>query len=115
MQKDDLVYVGHMLDMARKAEEKIKGKNRSDYDRDENLRMALTHLIQVIGEAARHVSPEFQREHQGIPWKNIIGMRNKVVHDYMHVDYDILWDVVTADLPSLITELLNILPPEEAS
>ena len=58
--KDDLVYIGHMLDMARKASEKVKGKSRKDYDEDENLRLALAYLIQIIGEAARRVSPEFQ-------------------------------------------------------
>ena len=59
MQKDDMVYVGHMLDMANKAVEKVQGRTREDYDQDENLRITLAHLIQVIGEAARRVSPEF--------------------------------------------------------
>ena len=53
MPKDDLVYVGHMLDTAKKALEKVQNKDRSAYDADENLRMALVHLIQVLGEAAR--------------------------------------------------------------
>src|SRR5438046_4301716 len=98
MQKDDLVYTGHMLDMAPKAADKVAGKTRAEYDEDENLRMALAHLIQVIGEAARHVSPEFCRSHATIPWKQIIGMRHRVVHDYLHVDYDIVWAVVSVDL-----------------
>ena len=108
MQKDDSVYVGHMLDMARKAMEKIRGMNRSEYDADEDLRMALTHLIQTIGEAARGVSPAFQRRHESIPWRQIIGMRHKVVHDYLQVDYDLVWDVVTADLSRLVAELERI-------
>ena len=53
MPKDDLVYVGHMLDTARKAVEKARDMSRADFDRDENLRLALAHLIQIIGEAAR--------------------------------------------------------------
>lgn len=104
MQKDDKVYIKHMLDTARKVAEKVKGKERAAFDKDENLRMALAHLIQVIGEAARRVSERFQKEHSDIPWSNIIGMRNKVIHDYMHVDYDIVWDVATADLPGLISQ-----------
>ena len=111
MRKDDLVYVGHMSDMARKALEKNAGKSRSKYDGDETLRMALAHLVQVIGEAARHVSPEFQEAHPGIPWRAIIGMRNKIVHDYLHVDYDLVWDVVAVDLPPLIAELDKVVPP----
>ncbi len=78
MQKDDLVYAGHMLDTGRKAMSKIGGRTRADYDQDENLRMALAHLIQVLGEAARRVSPAFQQAHAEIPWKQIIGMRHKL-------------------------------------
>jgi uncharacterized protein with HEPN domain len=113
MQKDDSVYVGHMLDTARKATEKIRGLTRAEYDADEDLRMALTHLIQTIGEAARGVSAEYQRGHASVPWRQIIGMRHKVVHDYLHVDYDLVWDVVTADLPRLVAELERIARPDE--
>ena len=108
MNKDDLVFVGHMLDMAQRAIEKVREKDRVRYDLDENLRMALTHLLQTLGEAARKVSPGFQRVHPDIPWRQIVGMRHKVVHDYLHVDYDIVWHVVTVDLPPLVVELQRI-------
>lgn len=111
MRKDDLVYAGHMLDMARKAAEKVKGKTRADFDQDENLRMALTHLIQVIGEAARRVSQTFQQAHPQIPWRQVVGMRNRVVHDYLHVDFDIVWDVASVHLPALAVELEKMVPP----
>ena len=68
--------------------------------------------MQVIGEAARHVSPDLQRANPQIPWSRIIAMRHKVVHDYLHVDYDIVWDVVTADLPPFMADLEKIVPPE---
>jgi uncharacterized protein with HEPN domain len=111
MQKDDLVYAGHMLDTARKATSKIAGQAREEFDRDENLRLALAHLIQVLGEAARRVSPAFQQAHPEVPWKQIVGMRHKVVHDYLQVDFDIVWAVVTADLPPLIADLERFVPP----
>jgi uncharacterized protein with HEPN domain len=111
MQKDDLVYAGHMLDTARKAASKIVGMTREDYDQDENLRMALAHMIQTLGEAARRIAPDFQQARPEIPWKQIIGMRHKVVHDYLHVDYDIVWAVVTTDLPPLIAQLERFVPP----
>ena len=98
MQKDDLAYVGHMLDMARLAVSKVRGLSRADYDRDENLRFALAYLVQTVGEAARQVSPEFQRAHPDIPWRRIIGTRHRIVHDYLHVDYDIIWDVATVGM-----------------
>ncbi len=100
--------------MARKARAKVEGKSRTDFDADENLRLALAHLIQTIGEAARHVSPAFQQAHPSVPWGLIVGMRHKVVHDYLHVDYDIVWDVVTSDLPSLAAALEEFVPPAES-
>lgn len=112
MQKDDLVYAGHMLDMARKALGLIRGKDRRDYNSDEALRFALAHLIQVIGEAARHVSKKFCDVNSQIPWKAIIGMRHKVVHDYMNVDEDVVWDTVVKELPPLVKELEKIVPAE---
>jgi uncharacterized protein with HEPN domain len=81
MSPRDLVYVGHMLDMARKAVSKTQGISRETYDADENLRLALIHLVQTIGEAGRQVSREFRDNHFDIRWADIIGMRHKVVHD----------------------------------
>ena len=101
----DLVYVGHMLDMARKAVSKTESTSRETYDSDENLRLALIHLIQTIGEAARQVSREFCNNHPEIRWADIVGMRHKVVHDYLGVDEDIVWQVATEDLPKLVTSL----------
>jgi uncharacterized protein with HEPN domain len=115
MSPRDLVYVGHMLDMARKAVEKTTGLSRDTYDEDENLRLALTHLVQVIGEAGRRVSSEFTVEHPEIPWAEIVGMRHKVVHDYLGVDEDIVWEVVTDDLPKLVTALERLIPPASTS
>ncbi len=111
MSPRDSAYVGHMLDMARKAVAKTNGVTRDIYERDENLRLALTHLVQVIGEAGRRVSREFCDEHPEIPWQDIVGMRHKLVHDYMGVDEDIVWQVVTEDLPPLTASLEKLLEP----
>jgi uncharacterized protein with HEPN domain len=110
MQKDELVYAGHMLDIARLAAAKVHGVSREQYDADDNLRLALAHLIQTMGEAARRVSSAFQESHREIPWRAIVGMRHKVVHDYLHVDFDIVWDVVTAELSPLISQLERLVP-----
>ena len=108
MPKDELVYVGHMLDTIRTALRLVAGKTRRDYDQDEVLRLALVHLVQVIGEAARRVSPEFSAAHPQIPWKAIIGMRHKVVHDYLGVDEEVVWDTVIHELPQLVRLLEEI-------
>lgn len=113
MSPRDIVYVGHMLDMAKKAVGKVHDLPRGAYDADENLRLALVHLVQVIGEAASKVSREFTRIHPEVPWENIVGMRHKLVHDYLGVDEDIVWQVVTADLPKLVLSLEPLVPPSD--
>ena len=111
MPKGDQLYLGHMLDVSIQAIEKIKGKSRENFETDDNLRLALTHLIQMIGEAARRVSPESKQRYPQIPWSDVIGMRHKLVHDYLDVDFDVVWEVVTSDLPELISQLSPIVPP----
>lgn len=113
MQKDDTVYLGHMLDMARKISVRVAGLSRADYDANEDLRFVIAHLIQTIGEAAARISTRTQEAHPEIPWKNITGIRHRIVHDYMGVDYDILWEVGVRHIPSLIANLEAIVPPEE--
>lgn len=109
MVKDDLVYVGHMLDTCRKALARVEGITRQEFDADEDLQIILTHLIQVLGEAARHVSSNFQTANPEIPWSKIIGMRNKVVHDYMSVDLDLVWGVSALELRPLLKALERLI------
>jgi uncharacterized protein with HEPN domain len=105
MPKDDLIYVGHMLDTCRKALVRIEDRTREHFESNEDLQIVLTHLIQVLGEAARQISPAFRQAHPDIPWTKIIGMRNKVVHDYMSIDLDIVWGVATLELRPLLEKL----------
>jgi uncharacterized protein with HEPN domain len=112
MPKDDNVYLQHMLDTALKAATKVAGKARAQYDADEDLRLIVAHLVQTIGEAAGRVSVPTRDRHPQIPWKQITGIRHRIVHDYMDVDYDVLWEVATRDLPNLVASLEKIVPPE---
>ena len=64
----------------------------------------------MIGEAARKVSPQFREKHPDIPWAAIVGLRHRVVHDYLHVDLDLVWDVVNQDLEPLVVKLEQIVP-----
>ncbi|MEO6324283.1 MAG: HepT-like ribonuclease domain-containing protein [Thermoanaerobaculia bacterium] len=112
MQHDDGVYIQHMLETARRAVSKVEGFDRSAYDVDENLRLAVTHLVQVIGEAARTVSPATRERLSTIPWTAVIGMRHVIVHDYLGVDEDIVWQVVSHDLVPLIAVLEDIERPQ---
>jgi uncharacterized protein with HEPN domain len=111
MKKDDGVYLGHILDLAEKIGQRVANRSRDEFDANEDLRIVLTHLVQNIGEAARWVSQSLQELHPEIPWHDMIGMRHRIVHDYMAVDYEIVWDVVTLELPRLVEIIKPLVPP----
>jgi len=104
MAKTDLLYLGNMLDNAREIQQIIAGLTRQQFDQDKVTRLALLHLVQTIGEAAKRVSAA-QQAATAIPWAEIRGMRNRIIHDYANINYEILWDTVTLHIPPLITEL----------
>lgn len=113
MRRDDLIRLRHMLDAAREALSFIKGKSRSALEQDRMLALSLLKEIEIIGEAANNVSEEARNKHHEIPWLDIIGMRNHVIHVYFDVDLDILWDTVNKDLPPLADMLEGIISAEE--
>jgi uncharacterized protein with HEPN domain len=102
---EDGTRLAHMLDHAREAVEMVKGRQREDLDRDRMLNLSLVRLIEIVGEAANRVSKPKQAALPDIPWPEIIGMRNRIVHGYDEVDFDILWAVIRDDLPPLIERL----------
>jgi uncharacterized protein with HEPN domain len=113
--RSEALYLGDMLEASRRAYAKAAAAGRDALGRDEDLQMILTHLIQIVGEAARNISETTRVAHPEIPWSEITGMRHKVVHDYFRVDLDTLWDTINHDLPSLIAALEKITPPEPPS
>src|SRR5947207_9448884 len=103
--RDDIVPLGDMLDCGRRVIERTAHISRADFDADENLQLAVTHLLQIIGEAAGRVSEEACIEHSEIDWPKIVGMRNRIVHDYRHIDLDVVWETATLDVPRLVLAL----------
>ncbi len=108
MQHDDASRLHHMLDAARKAVEFSKGKDRGSLDSDEQLLLSLTRLLEIIGEAAKNISLDLRIRQPEIPWKDIAGTRDRLSHGYFDVDYDIVWNIVSNDLPFLISKLEKI-------
>ena len=94
-----------MLDHAREAASLAAGRRREDLDSDRMLSLALTRLMEIIGEAAAQIPAELRTANPAIPWPEIISLRNRLIHGYDAVDHDILWQIITADLPPLIREL----------
>ncbi|TVQ30126.1 MAG: DUF86 domain-containing protein [Phycisphaeraceae bacterium] len=105
-----------MLDHAVEAVEMIKGRSQSDLDSDRQLNLSLTRLIEIIGEAARRVDPEKRSANPQIPWKEIVGTRDRLVHGYDQVDFDVLWKIVSDELPQLIRNVRRMLgDPDDSS
>jgi len=110
--KSDIIRLRHRLDASEKAVEFVRGKDRSSLDQDEKLALALVRLIEIIGEAGAKVSTEVQFQNAEIPWKEIVGTRNRLVHGYEDVDLDVVWQVATKDLPVLTGKLRTALVRE---
>ena len=100
-----------MLDASRRICNKVTVISRTDFDDDDDLQLALVHLIQVVGEAASGVSAESRAQLSSIVWQDIVSMRNRIVHDYLNIDLDVVWETAHRDIPTLIAELEQVVPP----
>lgn len=87
----------------------IKGFTYSKFLGDTKTQDAVARNLEIIGEAARNISAEFRKKHKDIAWKNIAGMRNKLIHEYFGVNWDVVWDVATLKLPELEHQIGQIL------
>lgn len=96
-----------MLDHAREAVDMIADKKPEHLGQNRMLELSLIRLVEVIGEAAARVSPEGQAKCPEIPWREVIGMRHRLIHGYDSVDLSVLWYTVEQDLPPLIVHLEN--------
>ncbi|MGO9267647.1 MAG: DUF86 domain-containing protein [Candidatus Binataceae bacterium] len=95
----------HMLEHANEAVAMARGRTRAQLDSDRQLNLSLVRLLEIVGEAAGRVPAEERARHPDIPWAEIVGLRNRLIHGYDSVDFDILWQIVSDDLPPLIAAL----------
>ena len=94
-----------MRDHAHEVAELVRGRNRGDLDSDRLLALAVVRLLEIIGEAAARVPAEERARLPGVPWSSIVGLRNRLIHGYDDVDHDIVWAIVTTDIPLLVSQL----------
>ncbi len=107
---------GWLLDIltaARKIVQYASGVTREEFSGNELLQDGIIRQCAVIGEAARMISQETRDRHPKIPWKEIIGMRHKLVHEYFRIDLAKVWDAVQEDVPELVRLIEPLVPPEE--
>ena len=106
------VSLRQILDHAREAVAMTEGKTRADLDEDRQLNLALVRLLEIIGEAAIRIPKEDQARYTDISWPEIVSLRNRLIHGYDTVDFDIVWQIIKQDLPGLIESLKKILGVE---
>ena len=111
---DPTVRLHHMLDHARETCKLAEGRSPASIEADRLLSLALTRLLEIVGEAAAGVPKHVREQYSGIPWSQIIGLRNRLIHGYDAVDFAILCDIIQSDLPPLIDELKKILGDKTA-
>lgn len=105
-------YLQHILDETRYIIEYSQGLEREDFVANETLKRAFLRSLEVIGEAVKNFPLEFREKYPTIQWRLIAGMRDRLIHNYFGVDYDIVWDTVTNKVPMLDREIRRIMIEE---
>ena len=109
MEKDDTVYLRHILDAVNTIEEYLDGVSETKFKATRLLQDGAIRQIEIIGEAVRHVSKDLRKTYPEVPRQDIAGMRDKLIHDYFGVDLEKVWLTTQEDLPPLKEKVLEIL------
>jgi uncharacterized protein with HEPN domain len=109
MEKDDTVYLRHILDAINTVEGYLSGVSEKKFRDTSLLQDGAIRQIEIIGEAIRHISKDLRRAYSEIPWQDIAGMRDKLIHDYFGVDIDKVWLTAQEDLPVLKEQIMGIM------
>ncbi len=111
MPREEEALLLDMLESARDAVAFAEGLEYRDFVEDRRSQLAILKAVEIVGEAASRVSADTRNAHPAIPWREITGMRNRLVHAYFGIDLRQVWDTVRDDIPSLINELEPLVPP----
>lgn len=103
--RDEAATLQQMLDYSREVIALTAGKSRETLTHNRVLELALIRLLEMIGEAANRLPEDLRKRYPAIPWRQMIGLRNRLIHGYDSVDRDILWQIIGGDLPGLLREL----------
>ena len=106
--KEDISYIEHILQAIARVFKYTEGISRDDFDENEMIQDAIIRNIQIIGEATKKISINFKNTHSHIPWREMAGMRDKLIHDYIGTDLNVVWSTIEIDLPRLESLLQKI-------
>jgi uncharacterized protein with HEPN domain len=109
MKKDDSVYLHHIIDAFMQIEYYIDGISHEEFLSNKLLQDGVIRQLEVMGEAARNLSDDLRNEYPQVPWRQMIGLRNRMIHAYFNVNLQIIWEIVQGDLPDLKWETESIL------
>ena len=112
MSKDPVQYIKHMADECSYILSIRKVLSKDEFLADETLKRAVVRSLEIIGEAAKKVDVDFRNKWNTIQWKNMAAMRNRLIHDYMGVNYSIVWDVIENKIPELNEQIREVLSKE---
>ncbi len=112
MRRDD-AYLLDILIAARKALKFVEGIDRNKFEESEILQNAVMRPLEIIGEASTKISKDFRKAHSEIPWREMVGLRNRLIHEYFRIDYGAVWDTIHKDLPKLIEMIEPLVPKED--
>jgi uncharacterized protein with HEPN domain len=104
----DRIRIQHMLDAAERIAAFTDGISKEEFLDDEKLNLAVIRLFEILGEAANNISEDLQEKYNDIPWREIAGIRNRLIHGYFDVDLNIVWQIIQQDIPPLISNLKYI-------
>lgn len=113
MNKDDTVFLKHILDAIDLIETYLEDKSFVDFENYQMLQDAVIREIEIIGEATKNLSANLKNKYPEIPWRQMAGMRDKLIHSYFGVDLDAVWDTAVKDIPLLEGKLAEILKNEK--
>jgi uncharacterized protein with HEPN domain len=108
-QNRDETYLGDILDAIRRVENYTSNIKKKEFIEHLMMQDAVMRQIEIIGEASNSVSDEFQEKHPELPWFQMRGIRNKIIHDYRGINLQVIWDTIKNDLPILKKQVQNIL------
>jgi uncharacterized protein with HEPN domain len=102
---DDRAFLLHIRDALREVREFVQGTDYEGFLEDRMMQNAVMRSFEVVGEAARRVSPEFREAHPEVPWRLMGDFRNKLIHGYFALDLEVIWKTATEDAPSLLDQI----------
>ncbi|HUU78743.1 MAG TPA: DUF86 domain-containing protein [candidate division Zixibacteria bacterium] len=107
--KQPKVFIQHILDSINLIEKYLKGKNKEAFLASDQLQDAVIRRLEIIGEAVKNLPEEIIKKHPELPWKQIVGMRDILIHQYFGVDLELTWEVIKTELPILKSKLVMLL------